>query len=101
MTNTVDRMADVILALSGTCNARVVVEGFLEFDKRTVQRLAHRAKGNEERRITYVDTQVHSVPVMTSPECPAVRPGGCRYSPFTINIEHLKSFHTSTGGIRP
>ncbi|KBU56788.1 nitrate reductase subunit alpha [Mycobacterium tuberculosis] len=94
---TAKRMADVILALSGTCNGRLAVEGFLELEKRTGQRLAHLAEGSEERRITYADTQARPVPVITSPEWSGSESGGRRYAPFTINIEHLKPFHTLTG----
>ncbi|CAM3126508.1 nitrate reductase subunit alpha [Mycobacterium intermedium] len=94
---TAQRMADTILALSGTCNGRLAVEGFLELEKRTGQRLAQLAEGSEERRITYADTQARPVPVITSPEWSGSETGGRRYAPFTINIEHLKPFHTLTG----
>ena len=65
---TAERMADVILALSGTSNGRLAVEGFAELEKRTGRRLVHLAEGSEERRITYADTQARPVPVITSPE---------------------------------
>ncbi|MBO0880859.1 MAG: nitrate reductase subunit alpha, partial [Mycobacterium sp.] len=94
---TASRMADVILLLSGTSNGRLAVEGFLELEKRTGQRLAHLAEGSEEKRITYADTQARPVPVITSPEWSGSETGGRRYAPFTINIEHLKPFHTLTG----
>jgi len=94
---TANRMADVILMLSGTSNGRLAVEGFLELEKRTGQRLAHLAEGSEEKRITYADTQARPVPVITSPEWSGSETGGRRYAPFTINIEHLKPFHTLTG----
>ncbi|RUP01691.1 MAG: nitrate reductase subunit alpha [Mycobacterium sp.] len=91
------RMADAILALSGTCNGRLAVEGFLELEKRTGQRLAQLAEGSEDKRISYADTQARPVPVITSPEWSGSETGGRRYAPFTINIEHLKPFHTLTG----
>ena len=94
---TAARMADVLLALSGTTNGRLAVEGFRELEKRTGQRLAHLAEGSEERRITYADTQARPVPVITSPEWSGSETGGRRYAPFTINIENLKPFHTLTG----
>jgi len=94
---TANRMADVILLLSGTSNGRLAVEGFHELEKRTGQRLAHLAEGSEEKRITYADTQARPVPVITSPEWSGSETGGRRYAPFTINIEHLKPFHTLTG----
>ncbi|MGV0792269.1 nitrate reductase subunit alpha [Mycolicibacterium sp. XJ1819] len=94
---TAARMAEVILALSGTSNGRLAVEGFRELEKRTGQRLAHLAEGSEERRITFADTQARPVPVITSPEWSGSETGGRRYAPFTVNIEHLKPFHTLTG----
>lgn len=92
-----ERMADVILALSGTSNGRLAVEGFRELEKRTGRPLVHLAEGSEERRITYADTQARPVPVFTSPEWSGSETGGRRYAPFTVNIEELKPFHTLTG----
>lgn len=94
---TAERMADTILALSGTSNGRLAVEGFRELEKRTGRRLVHLAEGSEERRITYADTQARPVPVITSPEWSGSETGGRRYAPFTMNIEELKPFHTLTG----
>jgi nitrate reductase alpha subunit len=94
---TAERMADVILSLSGTSNGRLAVEGFRELEKRTGRRLVHLAEGSEERRITYADTQARPVPVITSPEWSGSETGGRRYAPFTVNIEELKPFHTLTG----
>ncbi|WP_369023527.1 nitrate reductase subunit alpha [Nocardia cyriacigeorgica] len=95
--NTAERMADTILALSGTSNGRLSVEGFRELEKRTGRRLVHLAEGSEERRITYADAQSRPVPVITSPEWSGSETGGRRYAPFTVNIEELKPFHTLTG----
>ncbi len=94
---TAARMVDVLLALSGTTNGRLAVECFQELEKRTGQRLAHLAEGSEERRTSYADTQARPVPVITSPEWSGSETGGRRYAPFTVNIEHLKPFHTLTG----
>jgi nitrate reductase alpha subunit len=90
-------MADAILALSGTSNGRLAVQGFRELEKRTGRALTHLAEGSEERRITYADTQARPVPVITSPEWSGSETGGRRYAPFTVNIEQLKPFHTLTG----
>ncbi|MBS9535569.1 nitrate reductase subunit alpha [Mycobacterium sp. M1] len=94
---TAARMCDVVLALSGTTNGRLAVEGFRELEKRTGQRLADLAEGSEEKRITYADTQSRPCPVITSPEWSGSETGGRRYAPFTVNIERLKPFHTLTG----
>ncbi|OBB62171.1 nitrate reductase subunit alpha [Mycobacterium sp. 852013-51886_SCH5428379] len=94
---TAERMADVVLALSGTSNGRLALEGFRQLERRTGRPLAHLAEGSEERRITYADTQARPVPVITSPEWSGSETGGRRYAPFTVNIEELKPFHTLTG----
>ncbi|MDA4109610.1 nitrate reductase subunit alpha [Mycolicibacterium holsaticum] len=92
-----ERMAEVILALSGTTNGRLAVDGFRDLERRTGRQLAHLAEGSEERRITFADTQARPVPVITSPEWSGSETGGRRYAPFSVNIEELKPFHTLTG----
>jgi nitrate reductase alpha subunit len=47
--------------------------------------------------ITFADTQAAPVPVITSPEWSGSETGGRRYSPFTINTERSKPWHTLTG----
>ena len=37
------------------------------------------------------------MPVITSPEWSGSESGGRRYSPFTINVERLKPWHTLSG----
>ncbi|MBD0322890.1 MAG: nitrate reductase subunit alpha, partial [Aldersonia sp.] len=91
------KKADTIMALSGTSNGRLAVEGFHQLERRTGRQLAHLALGSEERRITYADAQARPVPVITSPEWSGSETGGRRYAPFTVNIEELKPFHTLTG----
>src|SRR5699024_8799140 len=41
--------------------------------------------------------QAAPVPVITSPEWSGSESGGRRYSPFTINVERFKPWHTLTG----
>jgi nitrate reductase / nitrite oxidoreductase, alpha subunit len=89
--------AEAILALSGTTNGRLAVEGFEALERRTGTELADLAKESEGRRITFADTQSRPVPVNTSPEWSGSETGGRRYSPFTINTERLKPWHTLTG----
>ena len=91
------KMAEAILALSGTTNGRLAVEGFRRLEERTGRRLADLAEGSEEKRITFADTQARPVPVITSPEWSGSETGGRRYAPFTINVERLKPWHTLTG----
>ena len=91
------KMAEAILALSGTTNGRLAVEGFRRLEERTGVRLVDLAEGSEEKRITFADTQARPVPVITSPEWSGSETGGRRYAPFTINVERLKPWHTLTG----
>ena len=95
--DTAIKMADTILALSGTSNGRLAVEGFQQLERRTGRPLVHLAEGSEEKRITYADTQARPVPVITSPEWSGSETGGRRYAPFTVNVEELKPWHTLTG----
>jgi nitrate reductase alpha subunit len=88
---------EAILALSGTTNGRVATAGFRDVEKRTGVRLADLAADNEGKQITFADTQARPVPVITSPEWSGSEHGGRRYSPFTINTERLKPWHTLTG----
>ncbi|WP_370010306.1 nitrate reductase subunit alpha [Nocardia cyriacigeorgica] len=89
--------ADAILALSGTTNGRLAVEGFEALERRTGTEMADLAAEHEGKRITFADTQARPVPVITSPEWSGSETGGRRYSPFTINTERLKPWHTLTG----
>ncbi|MFI1196447.1 nitrate reductase subunit alpha [Micromonospora sp. NPDC020750] len=88
---------EAILALSGTTNGRVATVGFQDVEKRTGVRLADLAAEHEGKKITFADTQARPVPVITSPEWSGSEHGGRRYSPFTINTERLKPWHTLTG----
>ncbi|MEU8366453.1 nitrate reductase subunit alpha [Micromonospora tulbaghiae] len=88
---------EAILALSGTTNGRVATAGFRDVEKRTGVRLADLAAEHEGNQITFADTQSRPVPVITSPEWSGSEHGGRRYSPFTINTERLKPWHTLTG----
>lgn len=91
------KMAEAILALSGTTNGRLAVQGFQTAQERVGRPLAHLAEGSEERRITFADTQARPVPVITSPEWSGSETGGRRYAAFTTNVEQLKPWHTLTG----
>jgi nitrate reductase alpha subunit len=89
--------AEAILALSGTTNGRLATEGFKALERRTGTPLADLSAESEGKRITFADTQSRPVPVVTSPEWSGIETGGRRYSPFSINVERLKPWHTLTG----
>ena len=88
---------EAILALSGTTNGHLATQGFRTLEERTGTQLADLAAEHEGKQITFADTQAAPVPVITSPEWSGIEPGGRRYSPFTINVERLKPWHTLTG----
>ena len=88
---------EAILALSGTTNGHLAVEGFKALEARTGSRLADLAAEHEGKQITFADTQARPTPVITSPEWSGSEAGGRRYSAFVINVERLKPWHTLTG----
>ena len=88
---------EAILALSGTTNGHLATQGFKTLEKRTGTLLHDLAAEHEGKQITFADTQAAPVPVITSPEWSGSETGGRRYSPFTINVERLKPWHTLTG----
>jgi nitrate reductase alpha subunit len=93
-----DRHAcEAILTLSGTTNGRVAVAGFQALERRTGHELADLAAEHAGKHIRFADTQARPVPVITSPEWSGSEHGGRRYSPFTINVERSKPWHTLTG----
>lgn len=88
---------EAILALSGTTNGHLATQGFKTLEKRTGTQLHDLAAEHEGKQITFADTQAAPTPVITSPEWSGSETGGRRYSPFTINVERLKPWHTLTG----
>ncbi|MFP8959723.1 nitrate reductase subunit alpha [Streptomyces nanhaiensis] len=94
---TATHMCEAILALSGTTNGRLATEGFRALERRTGTDLAWLAAEREAERITFADTRVQPRAVMTSYEWSGSETGGRRYSPFTVNVEQRKPWHTLTG----
>ena len=91
------QFADAILHLSGTTNGHLATHGFKNVEKRTGTELHDLSAEHEGKQITFADTQIQPIPVITSPEWSGSESGGRRYAPFTINIERHKPFHTLTG----
>lgn len=89
--------AEAIMALAGTTNGHLATQGFKTLEKRTGQLMHDLAAEHEGKMITFADTVAAPVPVITSPEWSGSETGGRRYSPFTINVERLKPWHTLTG----
>ncbi|MEU6717781.1 nitrate reductase subunit alpha [Nonomuraea sp. NPDC046802] len=89
------KACEAILALSGVSNGRLAAQGF--------RQLAHRTGVdfdeliNEDHRIVFSDTQARPVQVAASPEWSGKEAHDRRYSPFTVNVEQDKPWHTLTG----
>ena len=90
-------LAEAILALSGTTNGQVALQAWRELEKRTGVNLADLAAERAGERISFADTQVQPRAVITSPEWSGSETGGRRYSPFVVNVERKKPWHTLTG----
>ncbi|GAA1396611.1 nitrate reductase subunit alpha [Luteococcus peritonei] len=95
--DTDQRMAEAILTFSGTTNGELATQGFRTLEKRTGVKLADFSEGQEEKIITFAQTQQAPQPVITSPEWSGSETGGRRYAAFTINTERLKPWHTLSG----
>ncbi|WP_407061442.1 nitrate reductase subunit alpha [Actinomadura napierensis] len=90
-------MAEAILALSGTTNGRVAVQAWKDLEKRTGMPLADLAEERSGEHISFGDTVIQPRAVITSPEWSGSEAGGRRYSPFTVNVERKRPWHTLTG----
>lgn len=95
--DTAYHFCDAILALSGTTNGSVSKAGFEFLEKRVGKKLVDLAEENEDRQVRFADALTGPQPVFTSWEWSGSEKGGRRYSPFTINVEREKPWHTITG----
>ncbi|RMI09344.1 nitrate reductase subunit alpha [Cellulomonas triticagri] len=95
--DTAAHLCEAILALSGTTNGTVSLAGFERLQERVGRPLADLAEENAGRRVTFADTLRGPQPVFTSYEWSGSEHGGRRYSPFVINVERDKPWHTLTG----
>ncbi|MEV0622832.1 nitrate reductase subunit alpha [Nonomuraea sp. NPDC050404] len=93
--DTAAKACETILALSGVSNGRLAVQGFRQLEQRTG--MSFEGLANEDHRIVFGDTQARPVHVAASPEWSGKESHERRYSPFTINVEHDKPWHTLTG----
>ncbi|MEV0587450.1 nitrate reductase subunit alpha [Nonomuraea sp. NPDC050310] len=89
------KACEAILALSGSSNGRLAAQGFRQLQERTGSDLSDVMHGDV--RIVFSDTQARPVHVGTSPEWSGKEAHDRRYSPFTINVENDKPWHTLTG----
>ncbi|MEV4377902.1 nitrate reductase subunit alpha [Streptosporangium sp. NPDC049644] len=98
--DTGEKACEAILALSGSTNGRLADQGFRTLDRRVGSAgggLAGLGRADADRRIRFADTQAQPQRTLTSPEWAGDESGDRHYSPFTINVEHAKPWHTLTG----
>jgi nitrate reductase alpha subunit len=93
----VKHACEAILMLSGTTNGRLATEGFRALERATGTPLADLSEGRSGDTISFHDAQVQPRTVITSPEWSGIETHGRRYSPFTINVEREKPWHTLSG----
>ncbi|HEX6228438.1 MAG TPA: nitrate reductase subunit alpha [Solirubrobacterales bacterium] len=93
----VEHACEAILALSGTTNGRLAVEGFRSMERTTGVELADLAGSRADERIELADARVQPRTVITSPEWSGIEAHGRRYAPFTMNVEREKPWHTLSG----
>ncbi|MBB6120784.1 nitrate reductase alpha subunit [Nocardiopsis algeriensis] len=91
------KACEMILALSGTTNGRLAAQGFHRLADRTGTDIRELAAHSAAHRVVFTDAQRGPTPVATSPEWSGKEETERRYSPFTINTEHAKPWHTLTG----
>ncbi|WP_019548246.1 nitrate reductase subunit alpha [Streptomyces sulphureus] len=92
-----DQVCDAILALSGATNGRLATEGLRALERRTGTPLADLASDRTGERVTFEDTRRGPKSVLTSYEWSGSETEGRRYSPFVVNVEREKPWHTLTG----
>ncbi|GAA3683068.1 nitrate reductase subunit alpha [Nonomuraea antimicrobica] len=89
------KACEAILALSGVSNGRLAAQGFRQLAQRTGESFDGLA--DPHHRILFSDTQARPTQVAASPEWSGKEAPDRRYSPFTINVEQGKPWHTLTG----
>jgi nitrate reductase alpha subunit len=90
-------VCEAILALSGTTNGRLAVEGFRALEKRTGRELADVPAERADERLTFGEVGVQPRKVIASAEWSGLESRERRYSPFTANVELLIPWRTLTG----
>jgi nitrate reductase / nitrite oxidoreductase, alpha subunit len=90
-------VCEAILALSGTTNGRLAIEGFRALEERVGRRLRDIPAERADDRLTFEEVSVQPRKVIASAEWSGLESRERRYSPFTSNIEHSIPFRTLTG----
>ena len=90
-------VCEAILALSGTTNGRLAVEGFRALERQTGLELADVPAERADDRLTFGEIGVQPRKVIASAEWSGLESRDRRYSPFTANVELLIPWRTLTG----
>ncbi len=90
-------VCEAILALSGTTNGRLAVEGFRALEPQTGLALAQVPEERADERLTFGEIGVQPRKVIASAEWSGLESRQRRYSPFTANVELLIPWRTLTG----
>lgn len=86
----------MILSLSSASNGEVAVKAWGEMEQKTDVELKDLALERQNEHFTFEDVTVQPKEVLTTPAFTGSNKGR-RYSPFTINVERRKPWHTLTG----
>ncbi|TQS74355.1 nitrate reductase subunit alpha [Ornithinibacillus gellani] len=92
------KAAEAILSLSSATNGSLAIKAWETLEKKSGQKdLTKLVIERAEEHITFNDITVQPRKVLSTPVFTGTETGNRRYSPFTINIEHMIPFRTLTG----
>ncbi|MGV1049421.1 MAG: nitrate reductase subunit alpha [Solirubrobacterales bacterium] len=92
-----DQACETILALSGTSNGRLAVEGLRALEQRAGVPLTDLAEEHADERISFRDVGIQPRKTLTSAEWSGIESRDRRYSPFTLNVDREVPWRTLTG----
>jgi nitrate reductase / nitrite oxidoreductase, alpha subunit len=90
-------VCEAILALSGTTNGRLAVEGFRALEHQTGLELAQVPEERADERLSFGELNIQPRKVIASAEWSGLESRERRYSPFTANVDLLIPWRTLTG----
>jgi nitrate reductase / nitrite oxidoreductase, alpha subunit len=92
-----DQVCEAILALSGTTNGRLALEGMRALERRSGVALADLVAEHVDERIDFRDVGIQPRKTLTSAEWSGIESRERRYAPFTLNVEREIPWRTLTG----
>jgi len=91
------QVSEAILTLSSATNGSLANKAWQALEEKTGESLKGLISERDDERISFNDITAQPREVLTTPVFSGISKGHRRYSPFTINIEHLIPFRTLTG----